>query len=61
MLQIQLEEYFLGQRLDLLIPMVISGTDFQMKVWREIQRIKYGHSLKLRQIAYKLDKPNAMN
>ncbi|WP_313368767.1 MGMT family protein [Sphingobacterium mizutaii] len=61
MLQTQLEEYFLGQHLDFLIPMVISGTDFQMKVWREIRRIKYGQSLKLRQIAYKLDKPNAMN
>gem|GEM_PF-4154258 len=41
--------------------MVISGTDFLMKVWREIRRIKYGLSLKLRQIAYKLDKPNVMN
>ncbi|WP_433894861.1 methylated-DNA--[protein]-cysteine S-methyltransferase [Sphingobacterium mizutaii] len=61
MLQIQLEEYFLGQHLDFLIPMVISGTDFLMKVWREIRRIKYGQSLKLRQIAYKLDKPNVMN
>ena len=38
----QLEEYFSGRRKEFDIPLVIPGTEFQKKVWAELQAIPYG-------------------
>ncbi len=38
----QLKEYFDGKRKDFNLPLVLDGTEFQQKVWKELQRIPYG-------------------
>lgn len=38
----QLNEYFNGTRKSFDIPLALSGTDFQIKVWNELLKILYG-------------------
>ncbi|MDO4728503.1 MAG: methylated-DNA--[protein]-cysteine S-methyltransferase [Bacteroidota bacterium] len=38
----QLLEYFDGKRKDFSVPLDLSGTDFQMKVWDSLLKIPYG-------------------
>lgn len=47
----QLEEYFRRDRKKFDIPLDLSGTDFQLKVWKELSRIPYGKVLSYGDIA----------
>jgi methylated-DNA-[protein]-cysteine S-methyltransferase len=47
----QLEEYFAGKRTSFSVPLRLSGTDFQEKVWREIARIPYGQTITYSELA----------
>lgn len=38
----QLREYFSGQRKVFSVPVVLVGTDFQVKVWNELKKVPYG-------------------
>lgn len=38
----QLRQYFAGERTKFDIPLNLNGTDFQLKVWKELQKIPYG-------------------
>ena len=38
----QLDEYFEGKRKDFDLPLVVPGTDFQLKVWNALVEIPYG-------------------
>jgi len=38
----QLNEYFAGRRKEFDLPLVLTGTPFQKKVWKELQEIPYG-------------------
>ena len=38
----QIEEYLIGKRTKFTLPLALSGTTFQLAVWREIQNIPYG-------------------
>lgn len=38
----QLEEYFLGERTSFDLPIKLIGSDFQIKVWKELLNISYG-------------------
>ncbi|MEZ5691122.1 MAG: methylated-DNA--[protein]-cysteine S-methyltransferase [Rickettsiales bacterium] len=38
----QLDEYFLGQRKEFDLPLDMRGTVFQIKSWRQLQKIPYG-------------------
>lgn len=38
----QLREYFAGSRREFSIPLALSGTPFQQKVWAELSKIPYG-------------------
>ena len=49
----QLEEYFSGKRKEFNLPLALSGTDFQKKVWKEISKIKYGDTLSYKGLAEK--------
>ena len=40
--QSQLEEYFAGKRITFQMPLLLSGTDFQRSVWKELLQIPYG-------------------
>ena len=55
----QLEEYFARKRKDFDLPLLMSGTDFQQRVWKVLQDIPYGEVLTYSEIAEKADSPKA--
>jgi methylated-DNA-[protein]-cysteine S-methyltransferase len=54
----QLDEYFNRKRKKFDIPLDITGTDFQKKVWKEIAKIPYGKVLSYKEIAKKVGGKN---
>lgn len=50
----QLEEYFSRKRKKFEIPLDITGTDFQLKVWKELSKIPYGKVLSYKEVARKV-------
>ncbi len=50
----QLESYFSGNLRDFNIPMVAEGTDFQRRVWKELQAIPYGQAITYLELARRL-------
>ncbi len=50
----QLDSYFAGTLRDFNIPMEPSGTEFQMRVWKELQRIPYGQAISYLEMARRL-------
>ena len=57
--QHELDEYFAGRREAFTMPLVLDGSPFQMRVWRELQRIPFGATTSYDSIATRLDKPGA--
>ncbi|MDH3751864.1 MAG: methylated-DNA--[protein]-cysteine S-methyltransferase [Gammaproteobacteria bacterium] len=56
----QLEEYFSGNRKDFDLPLNLSGTEFQVRVLEELQRIPYGETTSYGDIARRIGRPKAM-
>ncbi|MDO8550597.1 MAG: methylated-DNA--[protein]-cysteine S-methyltransferase [Ignavibacteria bacterium] len=56
----QLEEYCNGERKKFNVPLDIKGTDFQKKVWNEINKIPYGKTVSYKKIAEKLGNKKAL-
>lgn len=50
----QLDEYFNGSRTSFDLPLKINGTDFQQKVWTELQHIPYGQTITYQHLALRL-------
>ena len=50
----QLESYFSGNLRDFNIPMHAEGTDFQRRVWKELQKIPYGQAISYLELARRL-------
>ena len=50
----QLDEYFAGQRAVFDLPLLLSGTPFQKKVWRALQKIPYGQTRTYKEMALKI-------
>jgi methylated-DNA-[protein]-cysteine S-methyltransferase len=50
----QLASYFAGTLRDFNIPMELEGTDFQKRVWKELQRIPYGQTISYLEMARRL-------
>jgi len=50
----QLEAYFSGNLRDFNIPLVVEGTDFQRRVWKELRQIPYGHAITYLELARRL-------
>ena len=50
----QLESYFSGNLRDFNIPMLAAGTDFQRRVWKELQNIPYGQTISYLELARRL-------
>ena len=50
----QLESYFSGNLRDFNIPFRLEGTDFQQRVWKELQRIPYGQAISYLALARRL-------
>ena len=55
----QLTEYFAGTRREFDVPLLPQGTEFQRKVWTELQNIPYGATLSYGALAQKVGSPNA--
>ena len=56
----QLDEYFSGARKEFDLPLQLSGTEFQVQVLQELQRIPYGETTSYGAIAKRIGRPKAM-
>jgi methylated-DNA-[protein]-cysteine S-methyltransferase len=54
----ELELYFLGKLKKFKVPIKMFGTDFQIKCWKELKKIKYGKTISYKEEAIKLGGPN---
>ena len=57
--QKELEEYFRGKRKTFNIPITLSGTDFEMKVYQALMDIPYGTVCSYKQIAKQIGNEKA--
>jgi len=56
----QLDEYFARQRKIFDIPLLMVGTDFQKKVWKQLLEIPYGEILTYKKLACKIKNSKAI-
>lgn len=56
----QLAEYFAGERKDFDLSLQLSGTEFQVQVLEELQRIPYGETTSYGDIASRIGRPKAV-
>ena len=56
----ELGEYFHGARREFAVPVVLNGTEFQQRTWRELQRIPHGRTASYAAIAKKIGSPSAV-
>ncbi len=55
------DRFFAGERLDVSeVPIELSGTDFQLRVWEALRRIPYGDVRTYESIANEIGSPKAM-
>jgi AraC family transcriptional regulator of adaptative response/methylated-DNA-[protein]-cysteine methyltransferase len=59
-LNVQLEEYFSGNRKEFDVPLVLPGTPFQKKVWAGLQAIPYGSTRSYKEQAEATGLPSAV-
>ena len=55
----QLGEYFQGERRVFSLKLELDGTDFQRRVWRELQRVPFGQTVSYGEVAAALGIPKA--
>lgn len=55
----QLKEYFLGNRVEFDLPLEMKGTEFQQRVWRELQSVEYGVMVSYSEIASCIGNPTS--
>ncbi len=48
----QLREYFAGQRRKFSLPLLITGTDFQQRIYRAMAQVPYGSTVSYRDLTY---------
>jgi methylated-DNA-[protein]-cysteine S-methyltransferase len=56
----QIDEYLAGKRKQFTIPLALHGTEFQMAVWRELQKIPFGETRSYKDIAAAIGRPKAV-
>ena len=59
MAKVQIREYLAGKRKEFSVPIRIEGTEFRKKVWNELLRIPYGTTITYKELAQRIDAPNA--
>ena len=59
-LRVQLSGYFSGERKEFTVPVVLSGTEFQQKVWHTLQTIPYGTTVTYKEQAASLNMPDSI-
>jgi len=55
----QLTEYFEGRRRDFTLPLALTGTAFQRRVWNALCEIQYGQVIAYGELARRIGSPNA--
>ena len=55
----ELKEYFAGKRQEFSIETRPEGTDFQLSVWRELQKVPYGKTVSYGELAEMVGNPKA--
>lgn len=55
----ELESYLAGELREFQSPLDLRGTEFQMKVWREVRTVPYGTTCSYRDIAERIGHPRA--
>jgi methylated-DNA-[protein]-cysteine S-methyltransferase len=55
----QLAAYFAGELHDFDVPLALQGTDFQTRVWRQLQRIPFGETISYGALARRIGQPTA--
>ena len=55
--RVQLDAYFAGRRQAFSLPPCPSGTDFQKKVWKQLQKIPYGVTITYGELACRVGCP----
>jgi len=55
----ELESYLAGELREFQSPLDLRGTEFQMKVWREVKTIPYGTTCSYREVAKRIGHPRA--
>jgi methylated-DNA-[protein]-cysteine S-methyltransferase len=55
----QLQAYFEGKLKEFKLPLVLEGTEFQLRVWRNLQKIPYGETVSYGQLAKRIGSPDA--
>lgn len=55
----QLEAYFDGKLKDFDLPLVLDGTEFQLRVWNNLRKIPYGETVSYGQLAKRIGSPDA--
>lgn len=58
--RVQLGEYFAGTRKQFDLPLQLNGTEFQLQVLQELQRIPYGETVSYGDIASRIGRPKAV-
>jgi len=53
----QLIEYFEGVRKDFDLKLIMNGTDYQRKVWKELLRVPYGKTISYGELAGRVGNP----
>ena len=56
----QLTEYFAGTRKEFELPLQPTGTEFQLRVLEELQRIPYGKTCSYSELAERIGRPRAV-
>ena len=56
----ELNEYFTGKRKDFDIPVHFTGSQFQNRVWTELQKIPYGSTVSYGEIARRIGRPKSV-
>jgi methylated-DNA-[protein]-cysteine S-methyltransferase len=56
----QFEEYFEGKRTQFDLRLAPEGTEFQKKVWKQLQEIQFGKTLTYQQMANQLGNPKVI-
>ncbi|MGD8538780.1 MAG: methylated-DNA--[protein]-cysteine S-methyltransferase [Candidatus Aminicenantes bacterium] len=56
----QLAQYFNGKRQSFSLDLQLEGTDFQKKVWEQLQRIPYGETVSYKDIAVAIGNEKAV-
>ena len=57
----QLNEYFKGKRKVFDLPLDLSGTAFQTKVWQELLKIPYGKTVSYKDISIAINNPKGLS